>query len=272
MASSSSIEWTEGTWNVARGCRKKNKDCLFCYLHRDSLKGKRYNPHVVKRTGSKTFNLPLATKDPTVFFTSSLTDIFIEEIDSYREEIWEIVRKCPHHTFQFLTKRWERIADHLPSDWGEKGYHNVWIGVSVGSAPSIEALEYLVKIKAVIRFVSFEPLHGQIPQISDRIKEQIDWIIIGGESGNEIGKYRYRPSKISWMTDLIKQFRPYKTAIFVKQLGTFLSKQLKIKGDRHGKNFENFPPELQIREMPSHVTLKKVTTNRGDRLVQHHES
>ncbi|MBY0525935.1 MAG: phage Gp37/Gp68 family protein [Gemmataceae bacterium] len=32
--------------------------------------------------------------------------------------------------FQVLTKRPERIGDHLPSDW-EHGYPNVWLGVSV---------------------------------------------------------------------------------------------------------------------------------------------
>ena len=39
-------------------------------------------------------------------------------------------RTRPNLVFQVLTKRPERIKEHLPADWGE-GYPNVWLGASV---------------------------------------------------------------------------------------------------------------------------------------------
>lgn len=77
---------------------------------------------------------------------------------------------------------------------------------------------------------------------------QFDWIIIGGESGNETGKYRYRPCKIEWMEDIINAF-PKNVKVFVKQMGTHLAKELRM-SDRHGGNIDEFPPTLQIREFP----------------------
>ena len=78
-----------------------------------------YDAKAVIRTKT-VFNMPLKLKEPSLIFTSSLTDFFHEEIDSYRDEAWEIIRKCPQHTFQILTKRPERINEHLPKDWGQR--------------------------------------------------------------------------------------------------------------------------------------------------------
>ena len=77
---------------------------------------------------------------------------------------------------------------------------------------------------------------------------KIHWAIIGGESGNETGKYRYRPCELEWIEELVKDLTPT-TAIFVKQMGTCLSKQLKM-SDRHGGDIQEFPAHLQIREFP----------------------
>jgi protein gp37 len=118
MGENSAIQWTDVTWNIARGCSKVDEDCKFCYMYRDSFDGTRYNPREVVRTKT-VFNLPLKVKEPSKIFTCSLTDFFHEDIDSYRNEAWDIIRKCPHHTFQILTKRPERIIDCLPADWGE---------------------------------------------------------------------------------------------------------------------------------------------------------
>jgi protein gp37 len=77
----------------------------------------------------------------------------------------------------------------------------------------------------------------------------IDWIIIGGESGHDTGKYRYRPCKIEWIELLVNQCREADVPVFVKQLGTHISKEMKL-GDRHGGNIDEFPEHLRIREFP----------------------
>src|SRR5690242_4261785 len=151
----SNIQWTDHTWNVARGCTKVDADCKFCYMHRDSLKGTRYDPKEVTRTKT-VFNLPLKIKEPSRIFTSSLTDFFIEEIDSYRNEAWDIIRRCPQHTFQILTKRPERIMERLPHYWEDVRPH-VWLGTSIGSQKSIQRLyDLIVPIQPGIKFLSLD--------------------------------------------------------------------------------------------------------------------
>jgi protein gp37 len=247
MGQTSSIQWTDATWNIARGCTKVDEDCKFCYMYRDSFNNTRYNPLNVVRTKT-VFNLPLKLKEPSKIFTSSLTDFFHEEIDSYRHEAWDIIRQCPQHTFQILTKRPERIMDHVPEDWGD-GWGNVWMGTSIGSEKAIKRLDHLEKVKAKIKFISFEPLHEKIEA---GFVGMVDWVIIGGESGNETGKYRYRPCELGWIEKIIDGYRdhPYTNpAVFVKQLGTHLAKQLGLK-DRHGGNIDEWPEHLRIREFP----------------------
>lgn len=247
MGISSKIQWTDATWNVAVGCTKVDEDCKYCYMYRDSLNSTRYNPMKIRKTKS-VFDLPLKIKLPSKIFTSSYTDFFHPEIDSFRDDAWEIIRRCPQHTFQILTKRPERILKCLPDDWG-LGYKNVWLGVSVGSNNGINRILELVNINARCRFLSLEPLWGPIDlklDIDDLIK--INWVIIGGESGNERGKYKYRECKIEWIESIIKDTH-ITSAIFVKQLGTYLAKELKM-SDRHGGNIDEFPNQLKIRQFP----------------------
>lgn len=256
MGEKSNIQWTDATWNIARGCTKVDADCKYCYMYRDSFDGKRYNPREIVRTKT-VFDMPLRYKQTTsgvwhgnpLIFTSSLTDVFHEAIDSYRHEMWSIIKRCPHLTFQILTKRPERIMQHLPDDWGE-GYNNVWLGTSVGSPNGIGRLYALQGIPAVVRFVSFEPLHEYIDMnldISTLIN--IDWAIIGGESGNDNGPYRYRECHIEWMEDIAANIKSVGNRVFVKQMGTYLAKKLKM-SDRHGSNIHEFPASLQLREFP----------------------
>lgn len=246
MGRNSSISWTDVTWNIAVGCSKVDKDCLYCYMYRD---GKRYgyDPREIRRTKT-VFNLPLKIKEPSRIFTSSLTDVFHPAIDSFRDEMWEIIRQCPHHTFQVLTKRPERIVECLPDDWGD-GWNNVWMGTSIGHQEAIGRIHQLLEVPASKRFVSFEPLWSKVDMnldLSDLCS--IDWAIIGGESGNETGMYRYRPCTIEWIESLISDLTPT-TPIFVKQLGTHLAKEMGLK-DRHGGDIDEWPEHLRIREFP----------------------
>lgn len=274
----SSIQWTDHTWNIARGCRKVDSDCKYCYMYRDSMNGTRYDPIQIERTKT-VFNLPLRIKEPSKIFTCSLTDFFLPEIDSYRNEAWDIIRQCPQHTFQILTKRPERIIECLPSDWGN-GYENVWLGTSVGSGTEkgYQRIDDILKVPAKKRFLSLEPLHEPIdlsyPEylFPDGVQGccsgrdcgclgkptdppviwHFDWIIVGGESGNNVGKYQYRPCKLEWIEDIVSLCKQYRIPVFVKQLGTHLAKELNL-SDRHGGNIEEFPKHLQVRQFPSQM-------------------
>ena len=77
----------------------------------------------------------------------------------------------------------------------------------------------------------------------------MDWVVVGGESGYDYGKYRYRPCDEMWIYDVVMDCEHYGIPVFVKQLGTHLAK--KTRGmDNKGGNFHLFPPELQRREYP----------------------
>lgn len=288
----SNIQWTDATWNIARGCTKVDEDCKFCYMYRDSMNNTRYNPLEVKQTKG-VFNMPLKYKETEstcwdgrpLIFTCSLTDFFHEGCDAFRAEAWDIIRKCPHLIFQILTKRPERIRKCLPADWGD-GWDNVWLGVSVEDQRAAdERIPYLLNTPALVRFLSCEPLLGPVDLTRVRVPAHglpyhlvncitgitqslvldekgrksgvaytdsfgsIDWVIVGGESGNDIGKYRYRPCELEWIEKIVSDCQRNSIPVFVKQMGTHLAKQLGM-SDRHGGKIEEFPEHLQIREFP----------------------
>jgi protein gp37 len=94
-------------------------------------------------------------------FTCSWSDWFHEDADPWRDEAWEVIRAAPDLTFQILTKRPERIADHLPADWGD-GYPNVWLGVTIENRRFVDRADVLREVPAAVRFISAEPLLGPL--------------------------------------------------------------------------------------------------------------
>lgn len=250
MGKDSNIQWTDHTWNPWHGCIKVSPGCKYCYMFRDK---ERYgqDPTVVMRSKSG-FNAPLKIKEPSLVFTCSWSDFFIEEADEWRWEAWEIIKYTPHLTYQILTKRPERIAECLPDDWGD-GYPNVWLGVSVENQALLSKRMHLLNANpARIKFLSIEPILEHIKLIHPDLvvdKGGIDWIIVGGESGNDSGKYTYRSCSEYDIKGIIIDGRALNIPVFVKQLGTNLSKKLRLK-DRHGGDINEWPYELQVRQMP----------------------
>jgi protein gp37 len=87
-------------------------------------------------------------------------------------EALAIMRRCPQHRFQILTKRSELLPELPPLP-------AIWIGVSVERQDFVHRLDDLRAIEATVRFVSAEPLLG--PLHLDLTG--IGWLIAGGESG-----------------------------------------------------------------------------------------
>lgn len=266
MGNTTGISWCDATWNVARGCSKVNNDCLYCYMMRD---GDRYgyDGDVVKRTKT-VFNMPLNYKElkskahngKPLIFTSSLTDVFHPQIDSFRNEVWDIIRKCPHLIFQVLTKRPERITDNLPKDWGN-GWDNVWLGVSAGNQPNYNKMFSAFKnVKSKTKFLSLEPMNGEVllrgtDNERNNWDEVFDWIIVGAESGfgtianDPKVKWRYRECKLEWIENVVKECKSKDKPVFIKQLGNHLAKEMNLK-DRTGSDINEFPNSLQLRQFP----------------------
>lgn len=201
------------TWNPWRGCTKISPGCANCYMFREQRRYGR-DPAVVVRT--KTWREPFrwqkkaeAAGRTDLVFTCSWSDWFHEAADAWRSGAWEIVRRCPNLTFQILTKRPERIRDHLPADWGE-GYPNVWLGVSVERNDYCWRAGLLREIPARLRWVCAEPLLGPVPDLD---VAGIGWLVVGGESGPG-----WRPMALDWVRQLRDKARAAGTAFYFKQV------------------------------------------------------
>lgn len=260
MAEYSKIEWTDHTLNFWMGCRKVSPGCKYCYMYRD-MERFDMDASTVTKVKEQTINKVLKAAQPgDKIFVCSWSDFFIEEADQWRAEAWKIIKSRPDLHFQILTKRAERIENCLPSDWGT-GYPNVWLGVSIESQDQIKRLEILSEIPAKVRFISAEPLIGNLRLydevwISYLFETTIHWLIVGGESGNDTGKWKYRVMRYNWVLDLINDSKKARVPIFVKQLGTALSKQLRLK-DRHGKDIEEWAARLQQRQFPKYYEFQR---------------
>ena len=248
MGKNSKIDWTDHTWNCWQGCKKVSAGCQNCYMFRDK---KRYgqDPDKVIRSKPATFNKPMTWKDPAMVFVCSWSDFFIEEADAWRYMAWDIIRNSPQLIFQILTKRPERIMDHLPSDWGE-GYPNVWLGVTAENQEMADLrIPPLLFIPAAKRFVSCEPLLGpvnldqlntftNIPEFVNSLLS-LDWVIAGGESGPSC-----RHMDPAWALDIKDDCFFWDVPFFMKQMSGN-TKALR----------EAIPEDLLIREFPVIKTI-----------------
>src|SRR5690606_16759098 len=84
----------------------------------------------------------------------------------------------------------------------------------------------------------------------------LDWVVMGGESGNDNGPWRYRECHTKWMIDIVDACLENEVPVFVKQMGTCLAKKLKLK-DRHGTDISEFPEGLGYQEFPVSDMAKK---------------
>lgn len=245
MGQTSAIEWTESTWNPWMGCEKVSPGCAHCYMYREQRQYG-HDPDVVRRSKTK-FNDPLRWNDPRLVFTCSWSDWFHPAADRWRDEAWAIVRRTPHLTYQILTKRPELVEARLPADWGD-GYGNVWLGVSVENSRFTWRAQVLSALPAALRFVSAEPLLGSLFNREGRRVpldlNEIDWLIVGGESGPDARRMR-----LEWALELMHACEVAGTRFFMKQIGSVVARERRSK-DRKGVDVGSFPPELRKREMP----------------------
>lgn len=243
----SKISWTDVTWNPWRGCTKVTAACKYCYMFR-YYSNQGIDPNLVIRQDG-VFHAPERWKKGTKIFTCSMSDFFHEKADEWRDEAWEVIRKTPHHTYLILTKRPERIKDHLPEDWCREKYAHVWLGVTVESQKEVHSIHTLGEIPCEIKWVSFEPLFSDI-QLNQKELEVIQWAVLGGESGYQ---KQVRKTELSWFNSLMFQLMSYGTPIFFKQFGSsYHYGEFRLK-DWHGQEYcNNFPGRYRIRQYPKY--------------------
>jgi protein gp37 len=307
-----SIEWTHGndgkrgaTWNPIAGCSIVSPGCTRCYamrmaarlelMHLPKYAGTTHkvNGHAVW-TGKinldeEALTIPLTTRKPTTWFVNSMSDLFHEGVPfDFVDKVFAVMALTPHHTYQILTKRPERMAKMLneadfctrlgvmeaaaklrkafpatPSNW-EWPLPNVWLGTSIEDRKRLdERAMALAKCPAAVTFWSAEPLLEDLGNIRGYLEQGVRWVIVGGESGPGS-----RPCNIGWVRSIVEQCQAAGVAVFVKQLGSKPYHQdnvcssheahgvkaahdlsYRIK-DSKGGDIAEFPEDLRVREFP----------------------
>lgn len=214
MAASSRIEWTEATWNPVTGCSKVSEGCAHCYAERMAKRLRamgvaKYRDGFAVRTHPSVLTAPTSWRRPSTIFINSMSDLFHDDVpDEFIAAVFETVRATPHHRYQVLTKRADRMAELArETAWPD----NLWAGVTVESAARLGRVDRLREVPAPVRFLSLEPLLGPLDGLD---LTGIDWVIVGGESGP--GARRLDPA---WVLDVRDRCLAAKVPFFFKQWG-----------------------------------------------------
>lgn len=193
------------------------------------------------RVNDKKFGEPLKWP-PSIIFTCSMSDFFLNEADAWRAEAWRIIKATPQHQWLILTKRPNRIKQCLPPDWGERGYPNVWLGVSVESPKYYFRIAELIAVPAKVHFLSLEPLLTDLPGLPLR---HIEWVIVGGESGHD-----FRPMPVKWAKNVYALCRERGVPFFGKQAAGFRTELPLI---IEGRQIQEMPLGLAVPEKGADV-------------------
>jgi protein gp37 len=247
MAENSNIEWTHHTFNPWRGCTKVSAGCTHCYA--DVLSKRNPGTlGIWGKSGTREIASESMWAQPVKWneaaekvgehhrvFCASLADVFEGRetmpesawgaVEAARVRLFDLIRSTPHLDWLLLTKRPENIlpfvscsAENAEGDdwnywanWLDGGApENVWLGTSVENQEAADKrIPELLKVPAVVRFLSCEPLLGTV-DLSEylvvetysiekptpanwigapptmryaRLRDSISWVIVGGESG-----------------------------------------------------------------------------------------
>lgn len=278
MGEKTGIQWTDHTFNPWWGCEKVSPACKHCYAETFSTRlglplwG---GADTARRMASeKTWSEPVRwnraaekTGERKRVFCASMADVFEDRADlaAPRARLFRLVAETPWLDWLLLTKRpehayrlWHLAALHawdgggpdVPA-WGP----NVWLGTTVEDQQQADKrIPHLLAIPAAVRFLSVEPMLGAmdmqviLSSLGSRYpRSEIDWIIVGGESGP-----RARHFDLDAARRVVADCKSAGVAVFVKQMGERWARETGTHGqDAHGGTPELWPEDLRVREMPT---------------------
>lgn len=237
---------------------------------------------------------PLRWKKPRKIFVNSMSDLFHDDVpEKFIAKVFAIMDLARHHTYMVLTKRPERAARLLsdddfqfhvgwfqsqairefnlpePKEIGPFPLKNVWLGVSVeNQATADERIPLLLQTPAVVKFISAEPLLGPVSLAGfdgetyrpwlDSVawKVDIDWVIVGGESGPNA-----RPMHPDWVRSLRDQCQAAGVPFFFKQWGEWLPNDQEYDCNPGGVNYE------QRHQLMGGTAMCRVGKKKAGRLI-----
>lgn len=218
MASTTSIEWTDATWNPVTGCAQLSPGCDNCYAKRFSERFRGVPKHPFEmgfdlQLRPERLEQPLKWRRPKMIFVNSMSDLFHKDVPvAFIDRVFETMEKANWHVFQVLTKRSSRLRSYVNSRYADGlAPAHIWLGASVEDGARKGRVHHIRQARAAVRFLSVEPLLGPIGKLD---LDGIHWVIVGGESGP-----RARPMDEAWALEIRDQCLNAKVSFFFKQWG-----------------------------------------------------
>jgi len=134
---STTIEWTDETWNPTLGCDRVSPGCDKCYaVNTATIRAGHPNLKIAAAFDGLThktddgldwtgrvnsledrLKVPLRWKRPRRVFVNSLSDLFHDDIpETFIAKVFAVMAGTPQHTYQVLTKRQGRMKSLLNSE------------------------------------------------------------------------------------------------------------------------------------------------------------
>lgn len=250
MAENTKIEWCDHTFNPWIGCTKVSPACDNCYAATRDMRftgGACWGAKASRqRTSPANWKKPLLWNRKAQqqgirykVFCASLADVFDNHksiLPVWRQDLWDLIHATPHLDWLLLTKRPQNIEKMKPKFWGRIKSH-VWLGTTVENQREADRrIPHLIKHDSAVRFLSCEPLLGELALLYWLIEQPgIDWIIAGGESGPNA-----RPSHPDWFRSLEQQCIHANVPFHFKQWGEFRPCNDDELPERFGDECKNF--------------------------------
>lgn len=234
------ISWAGEALNfLSWNCNKVSPGCKNCY----ALAHARKYPQ--NSAGGEFLGAPRwrvnadadlkAIKAGTTVFVNTHSDTFHDKNPlGMITDMFRRMNQRPDLIFLVLTKRPQHAVTWSPAiKWTD----NIWLGTSVESADYLHRLDALRAVPVSHRFISFEPLLGYIPQTLLRpALQNIDWIIVGGESGEN-----FRPFSKQWAVDIQRTAAEFKIPFYFKQgNGIYPEMDRELNGKEYHERPETF--------------------------------
>lgn len=191
-------------WNPWHGCRKKSEGCRYCYMYYlDKVHNNKISSDTIYKTNN--FNYPLQrersgeykVKSGEMIRVCMTSDFFIEEADEWRDEVWEIIRQRKDVKFFILTKRPERVMEHLPKNIDD-GYENVLFNVTCENQEmALERIPILLSLPFKHKGIMCAPFIGPVEIDEFLDTGAIEQVIVGGENYDGA-----RPCCYDWVKSL----------------------------------------------------------------------
>lgn len=263
----SKIEWCDHTWNPITGCRH---NCPYCYARRmtarfagdvrlNLMAKKDYATEAAGDNSESVFilekpmlnetgntlvypfgfeptyhryrlNHPEKLKMGNNIFVGAMADMFGKWVpDNWIKEIIQVCIENPIHNYLFLTKNPERYTEiGVPV-----GLKNMWYGTTITCDADADRFNYLPA--GCNTFVSIEPLMGDIVAKHNVMFRQVNWIIIGAETGRNKDKV---VPEFEWIKDIVLEADRNAVPVFMKD------SLIEIVGEKNMRR--EFPKQLQV--------------------------